>query len=168
MSAYQRTPPHRDIQNMDILHIDPKVLILQIGAFIILLIIFKLFLFTPVLGIMEARRKEINDDYEKAEEDKNRACEMKEQYEKELAAIRTGAEEKMNDALASAEKAKNEIIEESRLEAQSMIEKAKEQISVEKDAAIRTITADVADLALAAAEKIIRSEIDGEKNKKNR
>ena len=118
---------------MDILNIDPRVLIVQIGAFIILLLVFKWFLFKPILGMIDTRRSEIDKDYQDAKVSKESADAMKVEYEKQLNTIKEQADGKMAEALAEANTAKNEILESSHKEAQHMLESARNEISEEKD-----------------------------------
>ena len=151
---------------MDILNIDPKVLILQIGAFAILLIVFKVWLFKPVLGIIDARKSEIENDYAAAEGKLKTAENLKNRYESELAAVKERVAEKMSEAEAEAEALKKQIIDDSRREAAAITEKAMAEIAEEKEAAIRAVKSDMAQLAVDAAGKVIRANMDTETNKK--
>jgi len=66
--------------------------------------------------------------------------------------------------LASANKiatdTRNEILAEARAEAEKVTERAREEITAEKDRAMADLRAHVADLALDAASKLVRSEMN--------
>ncbi len=151
---------------MDILNIDPKVLILQIGAFAILLIIFKVWLFTPILGMIDARKSEIEGDYAKAADDRKSAESLKAEYEKQMASVKERVAEKLSAAETEAEELKKQILDDSRKEAAEIKEKARVEIAEEKDAAFRAVKNEIAQLAVDAAGKVIGANMNTETNKK--
>ena len=150
---------------MDILNIDPRVLLLQIGGFVALLIVFKLFLFKPVLEILDARRREIEDRYSDAEAHTKAAEELRSQYEQHLASIEDELRHKIADAVKEGQAMREEIISDSRARADTMIAKAQEEIRRETEIALAELKTTTADLAIRAAQKLIEENLSDQKHR---
>lgn len=151
---------------MEILHIDPKVLIVQTGAFILLLIVFKLFLFKPVLGILDARRSEIESEYQDAENRRREADELRANYEQRLSAIEEEARAKIAEALKEGQAMRDEILADTRAQSERILTRAQEEIQRERDKVVHELRKHVADLAVEAAGKLIEEHLDDEKHRK--
>lgn len=148
-----------------ILNINPKVLLLQIGGFVLLVIVFKVFLWGPVLGILEARRKEVDDYYDDAEKNRKVAEDLKTQYEQHLAEIDSEMRAKIAEAVKEGQTMREEILSDSRSQAEHVLTKAQEEIQREKDKAVIELKTRVADLTVAAASKLMEEQLDSEKHK---
>lgn len=61
-----------------------------------------------------------------------------------------------------ADDTRNEILTTARSEAEKVTQRAREEINAEKERAMAELRGQVADLALAAAGKLVRSEMDGQ------
>jgi len=151
---------------VEILHIDPKVLIVQIGAFILLLIVFKLFLFKPVLDILDARRYEIESEYKDAESFRREAEELKATYEQRLSAIEDEARTRIAEALKEGQAMRDEILADTRAQSELILSRAQEEIQRERDKVVYELRKHVADLAVEAAGKLIEEHLDDEKHRK--
>ena len=105
---------------------------------LVLYLIFKKFLFQPVLNVIKAREDLINEQLENAKKTNEDALEKKKNYEEQL-------------SLAKGE-------------ADKIIMEARERAESEKEeSARRAAQADIARLAMAAAEKIIKSGDESDK-----
>ena len=69
------------------------------------------------------------------------------------------------DGKDAGEKLRREIEEKARTEGSAMIERAREEIERERDAALDALRKESVDLALAAASKLIRENLDADKNR---
>ncbi len=150
---------------MEILNIDPKVLILQIGGFVLLLIVFKLFLFKPVLALLDARRSDIESHYANAESQRCAAEELRSQYEKHIAGIEEEMRVRITEAVKEGQRMREEIISDSRAQAEGILAKAQEEIRRERDKAVVELKTKVADLAIEAAGKLIETNLDQDKHR---
>lgn len=150
---------------MDILNIDPKVLAIQIGGFILLLVVFKLFLFRPIMDILDQRRRDIEGRFEDAEAQKRTAEELRANYEKHLAEIEEEMRAKITEAVKQGQAMREEIIADSREQADRIITKAQEEIQREKEKAIVELKTTVADLAVNAAGKLVHEQLDDKKHR---
>jgi len=84
------------------LGINPVLLLAQIINFLILLFLFKKFLYKPILGILEKRRNYILESMRKADEAVKKEKEMEKEREKKLRELRIKSEEIISKAKAAA------------------------------------------------------------------
>ena len=113
---------------MDILNIDPRVLIVQIGGFVLLLVVFKLFLFKPVAGILEARQNELDSRYQEAEAQRDAANELRTEYEQHLARIDEEARAKITQAMKEGQAMRDEILADSHAKAEDILARAEKAV----------------------------------------
>jgi len=132
----------------------------QMITFIILIWFVMKYVWTPITAAMEARSKKIADGLAAGERG---------QHELELAAHRAEdvireAREKASEVIAQAEKRGGQIVEEAkgqaRIEADRLIAGANAEIQQEVFRARESLRQQVAQLAIAGAEQILRREVD--------
>jgi F-type H+-transporting ATPase subunit b len=123
------------------------------------------FVWTPIMGALETRKKEIADGLAAAERG---------QHEQELAKER--AKDVLHDAksqaaeiVAQAQKRASEIVDEAkgtaRTEGERLLTAAQAEIEQETNKAREQLRGKVGELALAGAEKILRKEINADAHK---
>ncbi len=150
---------------MDILNIDPRVLIVQIGGFVLLFVVFKIFLFKPIGSILEARQSEVENRYKDAEAQRDAAEELKAEYQQHLARIEEEARARITEAMKEGQAMRDEIIADSRAKAEDVLAKAEFEIQREKEKALVELKSAVAALAVEAAGKLIRERLDDAKHR---
>jgi F-type H+-transporting ATPase subunit b len=136
-------------------------LFFQVVNFLLLLYLLNRFLFKPLLARMDERSSKIEkglEDAEAAARDRELA---RAEREAAVAEARKESAEMLARANKIAEDTRNEILNDARTEAERVTARAREEIVAEKDRAMAELRAQVADLALAAAGKLVRSEMDG-------
>jgi F-type H+-transporting ATPase subunit b len=135
-------------------------LIAQAIAFAVLIWFTVKFVWPPLLKAIEARQKEIADGLAAAQEGRS-ALEV---AAKKSEVTLTEAKQKASEIIAQAEKRGTQIIEEAKgnakVEGDRIIAGAKAEIDQEVNRAKEGLRAQVATLAIAGAEKILRKEID--------
>jgi F-type H+-transporting ATPase subunit b len=118
------------------------------------------FIWPPVMGALEARRKEIADGLAAAERG---------QHEQELAEKRAAghikdAKSQASEIVAQAQKRASEIVEEAkddaRVEAERIVTGANAEIEQEINRAREHLRKEVVTLAIAGAEKVLKREVD--------
>ncbi len=132
----------------------------QIFNFLLLLYLLNRFLFKPVLGMLDDRQQKIAkglEDAESAARDREMASAAREET---LAEARAEAQDMIARASKIAEDSRNEIVAAARSEAEKVAARAREEIVAEKEKALAELRTHVADLALAAAGKLVRHEMD--------
>jgi F-type H+-transporting ATPase subunit b len=145
----------------DAFQVDIWKLAFQVINFLILLFLLNRFLFKPVLARLDERSAKISKGLEDAET----AARDRELARAEREAAVSEARKEASDMIANANKiatdTRNEILSEARAEAEKITARARDEINAEKERAMAELRAQVADLALAAAGKLVRSEMDG-------
>jgi len=138
----------------------------QLVNFLILLFILKKFAYKPMLNMLDERKKSIEDAINNAETAKNEAEKLRKEYESRLAEAKQEAQEVIAKATKLGEEMKKEIITNAQNEANKAIQRAQEEIAIEKDQAIAALRDEVATLAVMAAGKVLGKTISVEDHKK--
>ncbi len=132
----------------------------QVINFLILLYLLNRFLFKPVLARLDERNAKIGKGLEDAEA----AARDRELARAEREAAVSEARKEATDLLANANKiatdTRDEILAKAREGAEKVSQRAQEEITAEKDKAMAELRAQVADLALEAAAKLVRSDMN--------
>jgi F-type H+-transporting ATPase subunit b len=142
-----------------------QVVIAAANAFVFLVIIWT-FAFKPVAGMLEARRGRIEGGLKDAEQ----ARRDRESAEQERLTTLAEARREANDILGRAQKVAQETrdadIAATREELERMRTRAASEIEAEKHRAIADLRAEVADLALAAAGKVVGESMTGDRQRR--
>ena len=149
---------------MDIIP-DPKVLLTQGLGFLLVLVVFRKFLWRPILDLIETRRNEVEGHFSAAEDDRKAAAELKAQYEHHLANVAAEMRAKITEAAKEGQVLREEIVAESRKQAEQVLARAQDEIGREKDKAVLEIKTRVANLAVGAAGKLIEESLDSAKHR---
>lgn len=135
-------------------------LVFQVINFLLLLYLLNRFLFKPLLARMDERSAKI----EKGLEDAETAARDRELARAEREAAVSEARKEAAEMLARANKiaddTRNEILTDARSEAEKVTQRAREEINAEKEKAMSELRSQVADLALEAAAKLVRSDMN--------
>ena len=141
--------------------VDLPKLLFQVINFLLLLYLANRFLFKRVLGLIDERNSRIEkglEDAEAAARDRELA---RAEREAALAEARKEAQAMIARANKIADDSRTEIVQQAREEAEKVTARARDEINAEKEKAMAELRATVADLALEAAGKLVRTEMDG-------
>jgi F-type H+-transporting ATPase subunit b len=142
--------------------VDLPKLIFQIVNFLLLLYLLNRFLFKRVLQILDERTARIRKGLEDAEAAKRDRELAQAEREAALDEARKEAQAMLARANKIAEDTRSEILDKARSESEALIARAREEITAEKDKAMAELRGQVADLALDAAGKLVRSQMSGD------
>lgn len=137
------------------LSISPWEILITIVNILVLYAIFRIFLFKPVMGVINKREELIKKSFSDAENDKKTAREMKLSYEEKLNSASQQAHEIVSKAKENAEKTKLTAINEAHVQAEEIKNQAAKDIEDMKKKAGLEAKEHIAELAIMAAEKII-------------
>lgn len=151
---------------MPFVSIDVWTIIMQWGNLLILMWLFKKFLFKPVMAILDARNDEIKNIYDEAEAVKKDAEELKNEYDSKLSGARDEAEEIVKFAVKNAKISSDEIISDAQSKAASIVERANEKILIERKKAVNEAKNELSDMALTIAGKVIERQINSDDDKR--
>lgn len=141
-------------------------IIWAIANILILYILLRIFLFKPINKIMDERTNSIQSDIDNAKQSKEEAAELKEQYTESLADAKSKAKQIMAKAYEEAALEKRKILSQSQEEANQIIASANITIENERTRTMVEAEGQIADLAMAAAAKLIDKNISDDVNKK--
>ena len=131
----------------------------------IMFIVLKKLLFKPVLGIIEAREKDIRENLAQGERAKKEGLTLKSEYEEKLTSAKEQGQEIIKQATLRAEQKENEIIAAAKQEASQLKEKASKDVEQERQKVMNEIKNEISSIAVLAASKVIEKDIDSNKHK---
>jgi F-type H+-transporting ATPase subunit b len=134
--------------------------------FVALLMILSKFAFKPMLASVEAREQALRDALEKAKRDREDAARVLADHRQQLDQARVEAQKLIVEGRVTAEKLRNDMLEQTRAQQQEMLERARRDIGTEKDNAIAELRREAVDLAIAGAGKVIERNLDTDANRK--
>lgn len=123
------------------------------------------FAWGPILAAVDAREKAIQGALDEAATRQTEAQKLLEEHRQQLADARRQASELIAEGKAAGEKVRKEIEEKARGEAQAIVDRARGEIERERDAALDTLRKESVDLALAAASRLMRENLDQAKDR---
>lgn len=118
------------------------------------------FLTDPVMQLIQARQKEIDDLYADASSAKAKAQELQEEYQKKIDDAQADSHRIVKEAVARGQAREAEIICQANKQATAMLEKSRMDIMQEKKKAINDAKDEISDLALAIAAKVVDRELN--------
>jgi F-type H+-transporting ATPase subunit b len=124
------------------------------------------FAWGPLLRIVDDREKGIRDAVGAAEKAAAEAKELLAQHQEMLRGAGREREEILARALKEAEAARVDLVGKARSDSEHIVERAREQIERDKTQAIAELRGQVADIAVEAASKIVKSSLTPEAQKK--
>lgn len=149
------------MQFFDAFGVNWVALLFQVVNFLLLLYLLNRFLFKRVFALLDERGQKISKGLEDAEA----AARDRELARAEREAAVSEARKEANEMIARANKiaedTRNEILADAKAEAEKVTARARDEIVAEKDKAMAEIRGQVAELALAAAGKLVRKDMDG-------
>lgn len=140
--------------------IDWQLLVTHVIAFLLVLILLRRFAWGPVLRFLEQRRERIRAEFAAAEQRGQEAEALKRQYQEHLKNIELESRQRVQEAIAEGNRAAARIREQAQAERRLRLERSDEEVRQLNDAAKETLRQRTVDLALKAAEKAIRRELD--------
>jgi len=163
LSALSATPAAAQV---DLLSPDQGLMIWTLIVFVVVLVLLGKFAFPHILGAVEEREQAIRDLIEEAKEDRAKAAALLERQQEEFDATRGRTQKILAESREAAERARDEMIAETRQQQEEMLERTRREIATQVEGALQGIRRDAVDLALAAAERLVRENLDNETNRR--
>ena len=148
------------------LGINLPLLVVFVANFIVLLVMLRLFLYKPVMKVLDERAKKTRDAMELAEATKKEYEQAKGEVQKQIEKGRQEAQAIITQAMQVGERLKGESREEAAKQAQVIIDRARSELEVERDKIVGDLRREFVDISIAAAEKVIKETLDKEKHRK--
>ncbi len=145
--------------------LNPGLSVWTTFVFLILLGILWKFAWGPILEMVQAREDGIQGTLDQAANERDEAAKLLAEHRQQMADARRQAQNMIAEGKEAGERVRQGIEEKARIEGDAMIERARESIGREKDAALDELRKEAVDLALAAAAKLLQESLDEEKDR---
>jgi F-type H+-transporting ATPase subunit b len=135
-------------------------------AFAILLFVLYRYAWGPVTESLKEREEKIDSSIRRAEKALQEAKQIQAENDKARREAEREAQRILREARESAEDLKQREKDKMRQEIQQMQEQARQEIEREKQGALQELRDEVADLAVQAATKIVKEDLDNQRQRK--
>nr|WP_297883452.1 F0F1 ATP synthase subunit B [uncultured Blautia sp.] len=132
-------------------------LVFTIINLLILYVLMKKFLFSPIIRVMDQRQQMLDQQFEEAQKTENMANELQKKYEDALKSAREESLRIVEQAKLEAKSQAENTAREAREQADQMVLKARAEIQTEQENAMRQMQGEIGKLAMEAADKILGS-----------
>ena len=151
---------------MEGIGINLPLLVAFVINFIILFGLLSIVLYKPVLKALAERQAKIKESMDQAEQIRQDTARSQEEIKANLENSRKEGQNVIAQATQIGERVKEEAKQSARQEAESLIDKARSEIQHEREKSIEELRAEFADIAVLAAEKVIKETLDKKKHRK--
>ena len=149
-----------------LIQVTPGLMIWTVICFLISLYVLKRYAFGPIQKLIDERRERIRQSIDEADTAREEARRLLEEHRKLIGQAKTQAEEILTESRRVAETNERRMREETEADRQRRLEDIRRQIDAETRKALEQIRAEVADLSLIAAEKVVGRSFDDEAHRR--
>lgn len=142
------------------LGISLPTLLAQIINFAILFGLLYLVAYRPIMRMLDARSRKVQESVEQTEYIEEQASHAEEEAKKRIEDASKEGQEAIARAVRTGEELRHQAQQEARQEAEVLIGRARTEIQRERDDAIDELRSEFADITILAAEKVIGQSLD--------
>jgi F-type H+-transporting ATPase subunit b len=124
------------------------------------------FAYPKILAAVEAREKALEDAINSAKRDRDEAARLLAEQQKAFDATRADAQRVVAESRVTAEKLRNEMLEQTKHQQKELLERARVEIDNERKRAVADLRREAVELALAGASKVVERNLDDQTNRK--
>ena len=135
-------------------------LIAQLINFGILLVALQMFLYKPLLRVLDERKRRIQEGIDAAASAASAAATSEVEARRAMEAARAEGQAAVARATEAAARLREELEARARTDAEQIVARAREEIALERDQALEQLRREFADLAITAAERVIAQSLD--------
>lgn len=143
---------------------DPGLFIWTILTFLVLFGLLAKFAWKPILDMLQSREDTIRKSLEAAQQARQELERLNQESAQLIATARKEAEAIVTRSRSDAERLKEELKQEARTEAATIVRNAERQIQLETGRAVEQIRQEAVDLSIAIASKLIGRNLSKEDN----
>ncbi|MBI4580816.1 MAG: F0F1 ATP synthase subunit B [Planctomycetes bacterium] len=130
--------------------------------FVLVLVVLRRFAWGPILSGLQRRERFIRESLETAKRDREAAETRLREYEQKLIAAREEASHIVEEGRRDAEVTRRKIEQDARAAGEAMLERAKREIGVARDTALRDLYERSSELATSMAGSILKRQVSAE------
>ena len=149
-----------------LLNIEPGLIIWTVITFVILLIVLRKVAWGPILTTLEQREQTIRNALEEAQRARQEGEQLLVQHQQMLAEANREVLRLLDQGREEAERLRISMTEQAREEAQRLTEAARREIGRERQLAMQELKKTTADLALAAAGRLLNTAMTSEDHRR--
>ena len=135
-------------------------------VFLLLLFVLRKFAWGPITSALDERERTIDESIKRAETALAEARQIQADNERARREAEQEAQRILREAREAAERIRTDEVEKTREQIRQMQSSAKAEIAQEKESALSELRTEVADLAIQAAEKILKGNMDEARQRK--
>ena len=147
-------------QAFEALGINLPMIIAQIVNFTILLVVLRMVLYKPVLNMLDERKQKIAEGLNAAEIARAEAASAQANIQEQQDTARKEGQEIVANAQNIATRIQADAREQTAKDREAALERARNEIQLERDRAIAELRGEFADITVKAAEKVINQSLD--------
>jgi len=148
------------------LGVNLPLLVVFVINFIVLFVLLRLFLYKPVLKMLDERAKRTADAMEQAEATKKEYEQARVEVQKQIEKGRQEGQAFIAQAMQVGERLKEESRQEAQKQAQVIVDRTRTELEAERDKIVGDLRREFVDISISAAEKVIKETLDKEKHRK--
>ncbi len=151
---------------MDKLGIHWPTLVIYLFNFLLLMGALYIFAYKPILKMLDQRASRIKEGLDRSDALKEEATQAEQRIKDQLDVARREGQALVQQAAQSGERVKEESRQEARREAENIVARARAEIQLEREQAVEELRREFADVAILAAEKVLRQRLDKETHRR--
>ncbi len=151
---------------MEKLGIHLPSLIVYLVNFLLLLGLLYMFAYKPILKMLDQRAARIKEGLDRSDALRQEASQAEQRIKEQLDVARREGQALLQQASQSGERLKEESRLEARREAETLVARARAEIQLEREQALGELRREFADVAILAAEKVVRQRLDKETHRR--
>lgn len=137
------------------LNIDPTVLLLNIGLFLVLLLVLNTLFWKPVMAHLEKRKHVIDDAYKTVDKTRREMENLRAEYQARLAKIEAEARGQIQTTVHDAQMERERLLAEAREQAEATIRQGQTTIAEERLQTLASMRAALDETAMSALSKAL-------------
>ncbi len=138
-----------------LLQIEPGLFLWTLITFCLLLLILWKTAWKPIVEALDSRAEKVKGDIERAENNRIESEKVLTQHKEMINQAKDEANKIIAESKSHAEKMKNDIVKDAKVEAGELVDKARKEIDLSKDRAINEIKSEIVIISTDIASKII-------------
>lgn len=146
------------------LNVDPKLILVNIIGFVILLVVAKKMVFDPIGKVVTERGSDINGQYDRLESAQREMETLKADYEARLAAVEAEAREKIQSAIKEAQSARDQILADANQKSHDIVSKAESEAERAKEQAMTELRMRIVEIAVGTTRRVIGESLSAERH----
>ena len=150
---------------LDLIHFNLPTFVLTLVIFFSLLAILSLKVWKPILKALDDRDDSIRNDLDKAECSRKEADELLQEQKTAMNNLREEAKQIREEAVALAEKHKDELLASARVDAEKLLADTRAELAREKEAIFEEVKDLAVDVGVELASKILSKEMNPDSHK---